>query len=622
MGARWLVVLAVAWAAPRMVFAQTFAEGWEAGTVKWHALDNQPIVVATDPDVCSSKYQRETIRYSGGRVFNTLGIPIEGGQPYCLAAWVRGSALAQPFLGLRKSDANGGFSDAHWLIGFKGYPNGYGGMVVPVTSDGQWRWYTAPFTMDNGWSFVVVMSELFVSGAPGSADFDDIALWAGPCPNAPTGSLHAKCALPKPACGDDGLCQQCGVNDASACAGITPVCDGKKCIGCTKDDQCGGATPACRPDGSCGQCGQGNVAQCGGLTPACDLAKGTCRACQNDGECGGNTPACQKDGSCGQCAQSNAKLCLGATPVCNAATGTCALCTVSGGDGGGDSTACAMSADGHACQSDQQGALFCGCALDGDCGDKQSGRVCDAMQHKCIDGCSPAQDRNGCPKALFCTSDDLTGAVTGVCTKSCNFDADCAVSPDKPFCLMTGHGGLCVGCRADGECQNHPKGPICALPSYTCVQCTAKKKGACLADTVGAGCLNGRCGCLLDNDCGAKMSGRICNNGTGACAEGCRGFLGNGCPQGLLCTSKSLLPGTCEPPPPDLAMARDLAHPVDGGAPGDLAATAPDLDQGLMLVAPGCACAIGTRHRLPPACLALLLLALVIAPCRRARRRR
>jgi hypothetical protein len=44
----------------------------------------------------------------------------------------------------------------------------------------------------------------------------------------------------------------------------------------------------------------------------------------------------------------------------------------------------------------------CGCLLDVDCGLPDSGQVCDAAAKRCIEGCSDAPGRNGCPGGFTC----------------------------------------------------------------------------------------------------------------------------------------------------------------------------------------------------------------------------
>jgi hypothetical protein len=60
--------------------------------------------------------------------------------------------------------------------------------------------------------------------------------------------------------------------------------------------------------------------------------------------------------------------------------------------------------------------------------------------------------------------------------------------------------------------------------------------------------------CASDMDCGDANSGRICVNRM--CQPGCRGADGNGCPDGMLCTSTTSMAGMCTdmPEPPDAGL--------------------------------------------------------------------
>ncbi len=175
--------------------AAVFTETWESGSGAWHAADFNPITLASDGSACG-QYQHETISYSGGRVLTVSGIPVAAGTTYCMTAWIRGTTDATPFLGFQVSGPGGNFTGMeHWLIGLAGYTTGYPGndTVTPVTSDGNWAYYSKAFTMDAGTSDVVLKDENFGSGA---ADFDQIQLWAGACPPAPT----SLCAAPPSVC--------------------------------------------------------------------------------------------------------------------------------------------------------------------------------------------------------------------------------------------------------------------------------------------------------------------------------------------------------------------------------------------------------------------------------------
>jgi hypothetical protein len=176
--------------------AVVFSETWESGSGAWRALDGGQILLQSDGmGTPCGEYQHETASASGGRVGSTPGIPMNSGATYCLGAWIRGSNGATPFLGIELTDAAGDRTfNEHWLIGLSGYTTNYGtDVVTPVTSDGNWAWYTKTFVMDNNWSDIFIKDENFGGG---TADFDTIELYAGACPAAPT----SVCAAPAPNC--------------------------------------------------------------------------------------------------------------------------------------------------------------------------------------------------------------------------------------------------------------------------------------------------------------------------------------------------------------------------------------------------------------------------------------
>jgi len=163
---------------------QAFVEPWDAGTAAWRTVDGGSIVVLSDASACRGPFMRETVLYSGGRTFTRAGIAVRAGQVYCLSSWIRGSANTQPFVGINASTAAGTVGTEHWLIGSECYPSGFAVPVSPVRPDGQWHWYAREFTMPN-YTHVVIKTEIFSAGAPGTADFDAIQLVDGRCPEAP-----------------------------------------------------------------------------------------------------------------------------------------------------------------------------------------------------------------------------------------------------------------------------------------------------------------------------------------------------------------------------------------------------------------------------------------------------
>jgi hypothetical protein len=158
--------------------APLFAEDFEDGAARWTP------VPTLDYEPCSTTFQRETILATGGRVKLVMPLPVSAGANYCLVAWIRGSAATQPFIGVAVGMQH------HWLIGHVGYDNDYDGAAIPVASDGLWHSYSAPFVVEDGGATLVIMDELFEAGSPGTADFDDIRLYAETCPSQPAGDAH------------------------------------------------------------------------------------------------------------------------------------------------------------------------------------------------------------------------------------------------------------------------------------------------------------------------------------------------------------------------------------------------------------------------------------------------
>lgn len=119
--------------------AAMFAEDWESKPTRWSP---EPELVRED---CSTTYQRETILAGGGRV--------------------------------------------HLVTPLAVYEDGFGGTAIPVVADSKWRWYAAPFVATDAGAMDIT-DELFKEGDAGTADFDDIRVYAGACPVAPTGAPH------------------------------------------------------------------------------------------------------------------------------------------------------------------------------------------------------------------------------------------------------------------------------------------------------------------------------------------------------------------------------------------------------------------------------------------------
>jgi MYXO-CTERM domain-containing protein len=332
----------------------------------------------------------------------------------------------------------------------------------------------------------------------------------------------------------DGRCpgeSDCNDGNATIFPGATELCD-------TVDQDCDGAVAngfllgtACTA--GVGTCMASGVLVCNSTTATRCNAVPTASAAERcgslaDEDCDGTTDegfdvgdACSV--GVGVCVASGAKICTADAlgTECDAVEGAAGTESCNGLDDdcngtlddGGDAL-CAGSGDGTMCVA--VGPLAaCGCAADADCGDATSGRICDLDTVSCADGCGVGTDRNGCPADQFCTSMDP--AVDGLCTTSCNFDVDCAASPEVPFCFVDGSGGFCVECTTDTHCEDRSDGrDRCVGPDHTCAACSATDTTACSAAGAGSACVSGLCGCASDADC---ASDRMCDAASDACVD-------------------------------------------------------------------------------------------------------
>jgi hypothetical protein len=128
-----------------------------------------------------------------------------------------------------------------------------------------------------------------------------------------------------------------------------------------------------------------------------------------------------------------------AAPACNGKDNDC------DGVNERDHALCSDASEGPSCVREAFTA-FCGCSLDLDCGGPDSGRVCDLKAHKCVDGCSAAQGRNGCPAGQSCDESKRPG--TCVADVPGQGAAGSSGAPDAPADDGSDDGGC--GCRAAG----------------------------------------------------------------------------------------------------------------------------------------------------------------------------
>jgi outer membrane protein OmpA-like peptidoglycan-associated protein len=114
-------------------------------------------------------------------------------------------------------------------------------------------------------------------------------------------------------------------------------------------------------------------------------------------------------------------------------------------------------------------------------------------------------------------------------------------------------------CVTDADCGDATSGKVCDDTTQVCIDgCRGTDGNGCgegfectSTDATIGQCLEIQAGCASDADCGDATSGSICDTSTGECVDGCRGLNGNGCPNGLECSSTTEAAGTCAAPLPE-----------------------------------------------------------------------
>jgi hypothetical protein len=347
---------------------------------------------------------------------------------------------------------------------------------VSVALDAQYA--DAPYTTE-----VNVAADAPLSGEAGGTKLPvdtatiDVAVPDVYVPDAAgTCGSSGDCTDPSKAFCVAGVCVGCQTGldgGANACMGPNTVCDSVsgRCVGCTADTHCtstaspicnktsntcavctldaqckskNAALPACQADGRCVQCTSN--ASCGGATPVCDTTTNTCvqctsaancsgatpicgsnnkcQACVGDGECGAlNDPArstCAASGACVQCTAANSTQCAGTTAVCNTTTNKCVQCLASTSCSGA-TPICATAT--NTCR---------GCSAASDC-------VTLGIAGHLACGSSGA--------CVQCTDNTTCSGVTPICATSTNSCRACAADSE---CSAIGP-GVCMS-QSDGHC--------------------------------------------------------------------------------------------------------------------------------------------------------------------------
>jgi uncharacterized repeat protein (TIGR01451 family)/MYXO-CTERM domain-containing protein len=172
---------------------------------------------------------------------------------------------------------------------------------------------------------------------------------------------------------------------------------------------------------------------------------------------------------------------------------------------------------------------------------------------------------------------DCSNPATDTTKNQCTPDADKGATKTNPLLPDTDHGGIpdgvedknhngaidagegdpnnpaddvtMPGCSKDSDCGGLKSGKVCDSTTMTCVNgcrgqggngCPDPKLCSSTDMTIGS-CFD----CLTDSNCGDMQSGKVCDDASHTCVNGCRGQGGNGCPGGEICTSETMKVGMC-----------------------------------------------------------------------------
>lgn len=282
----------------------------------------------------------------------------------------------------------------------------------------------------------------------------------------------APCAGDTPFCdGKSGACVACDPTSNAGCSGTTPVCTPEgQCVGCAAGANSCPQGQICLPTGAC-ECK--NSEDCAvPSAPVCDEAIKQCRGCSRADECQGASPACDtSSGRCVECVTNTECGSRAGTPFCDPGTNRCVSCLTSGdctsaqtpicSDSrvcvecnvvGVGPAACAAKAPGTVCV---RGGLA---ALPGSCGacDPVSQEGCSGRLNRCLAGevpmCVDCLGQADCADGLACLLSEC---------QACSTDVDCAGHPLGGQCVSTTSGRQCRLCDPVAN-------EGCTVPTPTC----------------------------------------------------------------------------------------------------------------------------------------------------------
>lgn len=313
-------------------------------------------------------------------------------------------------------------------------------------------------------------------------------------------------------CNEAALCEPCQSNDQCGpscvrCSGATPICDGTKCVECTKDAECGNGK-VCRQE-LCVPCTADDA--CAGNSCNCCPSSMHCLKNQsNQYICG----ACQRDEDCpGKHCDPNTLRCTDVAAACVAqdgdstdrCSGSCELCPA-------ERPHCLLGSVCVACRSDLECAQGSYCES-GDClpcvTDRRCGGSCRACPHD-TPFCRAELGRADSTRCVQCLDDSHCGPG-GRCQRDGTCAAPCTLTCTAGTVCK---GDQCVQCVSSSQC---PCGETCFVATGECLSACQNNQ-----DCLGSECCSQSTGSCMPGRCKSNLTahgGKLCCSATAALVE-------------------------------------------------------------------------------------------------------